>query len=346
MLQLSPSRIRHCNGAICAATILVLLLLSGLNVSAGGAAEGPPPAARESGPGPTADEGLQPLRIGLMPAVDSIPLIVAEAAGFLVDEGLSVELEVFRDQLQREASLQAGVIDGAISDLVNAIRAWENGADYRVIAGTQGRFAILASSESGIRSLEDWPEAPETVETGVIEDSIIFYTAQRMLSALGADPARIRIVPSLQIPVRLELLGTGALEAAVLPEPLTQVAIAAGAVELVSSDVLPETPGILIATGPALADKPNELAALLRAWNRAVALVNEDPDAWRDVIVSRAGLPPPTARTMRIPDLRPAELPADALVADVARWMLERGLIASVPDPSAIVQAIGPVAGR
>lgn len=185
----------------------------------------------------------RPLTIGLMPAVDSIPLIVAEAEGFFSDEGLDVTLEVFRDQLYREAALQANAIDGTVSDLVNAIRSWANGADYRVISSTQGVFSVVTSAQSGIRSLAEWPADPATVRTGLLEDSIINYAARRMLAAAGADPTRIRIIPTLQIPVRMEMLVAGELDAAVLPEPVTRMATAAGATEIVSTDVLDWTPG-------------------------------------------------------------------------------------------------------
>jgi len=308
--------------------ITVLLVLGLAVVAATGTVE---PASESPAP--------IPLTIGLMPAVDSIPLIVAEAEGYFEEEGIDVTLEVFRDQLLREASLQANTIDATVSDLVNAIRSWANGADYRVISSTQGVFSIVTSSESGIGSLEDWPVAPETVSTGLLEDSIINYTAQRMLEAVALDPSRIEIVPTIQIPVRMEMLVAGELEAAVLPEPVTRMATAAGATELLSTDVLDWTPGVLLATGRALREKPRELEALLRAYDRAVAAVNADPDAFREVIVSRAAFPPPTAATMRIPAYRPARVPAAGQVADVALWMLDLGLIERAPPHDQIVQS-------
>ena len=288
---------------------------------------------------PVAGTESTPLTIGLMPAVDSIPLIVAESEGYFEEEGIDVTLEVFRDQLLREASLQAGTIDATVSDLVNAIRSWANGADYRVISSTQGVFSIVTSSRSGIDSLEDWPVAPETVSTGLLEDSIINYTAQRMLEAVGLDPSRVSIVPTIQIPVRMEMLVAGELEAAVLPEPVTRMATEAGATELLSTDVLDWTPGVLLATGTALREKPRELTALLRAYDRAVTAVNAEPDAFREVVVARAAFPPPTAATMRIPVYRRATVPTAGQVADVAEWMLGLGLIDALPAHEAIVRS-------
>lgn len=284
-----------------------------------------------------ADLELQPLTVGLMPAVDSIPLIVAEAQGYFDDQGIAVTLEVFRDQVYREAALQSGAIDATVSDLVNAIRSWSNGADYRVLTSTQGYFSFVAAADSGIETVADWPAAPDVVETGLLEDSIINYTARRMLAAAGLDPSRVEIVPTNQIPVRMEMVVAGELEAAVLPEPVTRIATAAGAHEVVTTEVLDWTPGVVLATGRALRAKPRELEALLRAYDRAVEAVNADPDAFRETIVERASFPPPTAATMRIPEYRPAAVPTADQVADVAGWMVDGGLIETLPPHGEIV---------
>ena len=275
-----------------------------------------------------------------MPAVDSIPLIVAAHLGYFEQEGITVDLELFRDQLYREASLQAGRIDATVSDLVNTIRSWANGADYRAIASTNGLFGFVTSRSSGIASVSDWPAAPGLVETGLIDDSIVSYTAERMLAAVGADPSRIRIVPTMQIPVRLELVMSGGLQAAVLPEPLTRVAEAQGAHVIVESDVLASTPGVILASGYALRDKRDALRALLRAYDRAVAEANSDPDRFRDAIAAAAGFPPAVVPVMRIPVFAPATVPDVATVDDVARWMLHRGLVARLPEYDSIVDAL------
>ena len=320
--------------------LLSLVLLPALVVLAGGSRE---PAASDRGrqssqPQPS---GLQPLVIGMMPAVDSVPLIVAEAEGFYADEGLDVRLELFRDQSYREAALAADTIDATVTDLVNAIRAWENGADYRVLTSTQGIFSVVTAPGSPVRTRADWPSAPARLRTGLLEDSIIFYVAQRMLEQIGLDPQRMEIIPTTQIPVRLEMLVADRLDAAVLPEPVTRMAVAEGAHEIVRTDeVFDWTPGVLLATGTALRQKPAELEALLHAYDRAVEAVNTDPDRYRAVIVSTAGFPPPTTNTMRLPGYAPAGPPDPRHVADVASWMVSRGLLRSAPPYEEIVSSL------
>lgn len=277
------------------------------------------------------------LVIGLMPAVDSIPLVVAASEGYFADEGIEVTFEVFRDQLYREAALQANRIDATVTDLVNAIRAWESGADYRVLISTQGLFSFVTAPGSTLRSADRWPAAPETVETGLLRESIINYTAIRMLEAAGLDASRVEIVPTRQIPVRMEMVIAGELEAAVLPEPMARMAIASGAGELLNTEVLDWTPGVILATGTALREKPVALAALLRSYNRAVEAVNRDPDVFRTKIAETLSFPEAAASMMRIPRYLQAAPPTAEQIADVSNWMIEIGLSAQAPQYEEIV---------
>jgi NitT/TauT family transport system substrate-binding protein len=224
-----------------------------------------------------------------------------------------------------------------VSDLVNAIRAWDNGADYRVLTSTQGLFSLVTGPSSGITDPLGWPEQPERVSTGLLEDSIIYYTAVRMMQQAGLDPETLEIVPTLQIPVRVELLLSGDLEAAVLPEPVTRLATAGGARVVLDSSSLSWTPGVVIATGLALRQKPRELEAFLRAYDRGVAAVNQDPDRYRGEVVEKAALPPATMETMVLPTYLPAAVPRTEQVADVAEWMLSESLIEGLPRHQDIV---------
>jgi NitT/TauT family transport system substrate-binding protein len=276
------------------------------------------------------------LRVGLMPAVNSIPLIVAQHEGYFEEEGVEVELELFRSQFYREAALQAGEIDGAISDLVNAINGWSNGSDTKVAIHTHGLFGILSSPGSTVRTLADWDGA-ERVQTGLLEDSIIFYVAERVLEAHGADPEKIDIISTLNLPSRLEMLVADQLEAAVLPEPMTRIAVAQGAHMLADTSVLEETPGVLLFTGPARGKKANAIRALLRAYDRAVALLAADADAYRDIVIEVGGFPPAVRDAMVFPAFEPARRPSREMVEDVAEWMMEKGLIAFAPTYDDVV---------
>lgn len=272
----------------------------------------------------------QDLTIGLMPAVDSIPLLIAEDQGYFEEAGVSVELRMFRNQLYRESALQTNEIDGSISDLINAVYNWQAESGIRVASITDGHFALVTSPGSGIRTVRDWNRAGE-VQVGLLENSIIYYVAERMLEEIEGDADAISIVRTLQVPVRLEMVASNQIQAGLLPEPVADLAEQRGAHTLVDSSVLDQTPGVLLFTARALEEKREEIRALYRAYNRAVEAINADPDSFRPAIVRLGEFPPPVEDRMFIPRYQPARPPTPAELADVTGWMLEKGLAGEEP---------------
>jgi NitT/TauT family transport system substrate-binding protein len=280
------------------------------------------------------------LRIGLMPAYNSIPLVVAEAEGLYESEGVSVALVPFNGQLERETALQTGAIDGTVSDLINAIQSWSHGFGARVTSVTEGNFALLGSPRGALKSIADWPSGRMTrVRTGLLENSIVYYLTERMLASAGADLTRVELVPIVQLPARVEMLLAGRVDAACLPEPLATFAVSRGAYVLADSDGMGTTPGVLLFTKNSLVERRSKIAAFYRAYDRAVEKVNSRPNEYRTSIAAGCGFPPAVIDIMRVPAFRHAFLPSESLVTDVGTWMKGKGLVEKVPSYDELVLA-------
>jgi NitT/TauT family transport system substrate-binding protein len=272
------------------------------------------------------------LSVGLMPACNSIPLVVAEVKGLFTARGVTVSLVPFMGQLERETALQTGALDGTVSDLINAIQSWSHGSGARVTSATEGGFGLLSSPGSSLQSLADWKALTgRKVRTGLLENSIVFYLSERMVTAFGADAKRIELVPIVQVPARLEMLLANKVEAACLPEPLSTLAASRGAHLLADSEGMGTTPGVLLFTRKALTEKLREIALFYKAYNDAVREVNAHPEEYRAAIVARCEFPSAVAAIMRIPRFRPAFLPPESLVRDVGAWMKEKSLVDRLP---------------
>lgn len=279
------------------------------------------------------------LVIGLMPAINSVPLVVAERKGLFDAEGVRVRLELFQSQMYREAALQSHAIDGTVSDLINAIQGWSRGADTFVTSATEGGFSLLTSPRSPLRDMAGWRSlGGRKIPTGLLESSIVFYVTERILEAGGVDPACVQLVPIVQVPARFEMLLAGQVEAACLPEPLAALAVARGAWRIGDSDALGAAPGVMLFTRKAVAEKSAEIAAFYRAYNRAVDEVNANPEESVPAIIARCEFPPSVQKVMRLPHFRPAYVTTAREVRDVAEWMLDKGLIQVVPAYDEIIR--------
>jgi NitT/TauT family transport system substrate-binding protein len=276
------------------------------------------------------------LRVGLMPANNSIPFAVAEKDGLFAAFGIRVELGLFSSQLNRETALQTDAIDGTVSDLINAMQAWSKGFGAKVTSATEGNFGLLAAPRGRLDRLSDWNTGPR-VRTGLLENSIVYYVTERMLEAAGVDPGRLDLVPILAVPTRLEMLIAGKVEAACLPEPLAALAVKMGARLLADTDDLGSLPGVFLFTQKALTEKASEIRAFYRAYDRAVEAYNERPEAYRAAVAAACGFPPAASAAMVMPKFRPAFLPPASQVSDIAAWMSQKGLLTRAPRFDEIV---------
>ena len=312
--------------------VILLAAVTLFPLFAGGRTEGSGSGTDGPAPGTEAAPGLEPLTVGMMPAVNSLPLIIAEHLEYFREEGVEVELTLFKSQFYRETALQTGQIDGTISDLVNAVNERQAGFRGMVTSATEGLFALVAAPDAQVRSVEEWKSYPGTVRTGLLENSIVFYVAERMLRARGADPGKIELISTLHIPSRLEMVLAGELEAACLPEPVTRVAIDQGAVQIADTTVLEETPGVLLFSREALERKGESVRAFYRAYDRAAEELNKNGEEYLDVIIEKGDFPPQVRDTMVIPRYGRAHVTSRELYCDVAAWMVRKGLITAAPE--------------
>ncbi len=272
-----------------------------------------------------------PLTVGILPDVDSIPLVIADIRDWFREAGAEVELVAFQSPMTRDGALQAGKLDGAVSDLLAAAFARNAGFDVKAVSSTDGAYRLLVSSASGVEEIGGL--AGRSVAMSL--NTIIEYTTDRMLAAAGFAPDLIEKRAITQIPLRLEMLREGKIDAATLPEPLATAAVDSGARVLASSSDLGINPGVLLFTGEALREKTGAVRAFFAAYDRAVAYLASAPrEEYIDELIRRSGLPPAVRGNLPLPEYRPARRPPEREVGEVTAWMLGKGLIAA-PIPAA-----------
>ncbi len=312
--NLFPPRIRKDFAALCVTTAFLLTM------PAVPAAEAATPSGRE-------------LRIGVFLDSDSLPLLAAEALGLFVKEGISVKLLAFQNPVERDAALQAGAVDGVVSDLLAAALAIQGGFELRVTSLTDGRYGLVSAPGSGITRLQDL----RGVEVGTSLNSIVHYATETLLSGAGLAQADIKVLAVPKMPVRLELLLAGQIKAACLPEPLLSAAKARGAILLATSDDAGFGAGVLLFTKKSLDGRLAEIRAFYRAYAAACAAINADNNAWRPFLAQKANFPPDLTGTYRFVAYKPPREPSEADVGKAMAWLSMKGLISRPIAASALL---------
>jgi NitT/TauT family transport system substrate-binding protein len=267
-----------------------------------------------------------PLRVGILPDNDSLPLLAASMQGFFSAAGLEVKLETFRSARDRDSALQAGAIDGAVSDLLAVAFARNAGFEAYAVARTDGDYRLLVSPSSGIASTTDLRGRLVAIS----RNTIIEYATDRIAAAGGLLPGEFRKVEIPNIPTRLEMLEAGKIDAATLPEPLATTAVLGGAREISSAKKVGLDAGVIVFTGSAISTRSNDIAAFFAAYDRAVAFLDSGlSETELAALYLKAGFPEGSVSNLTLPVYSPSSLPRRTAVDDVLSWLLERGLVSS-----------------
>ena len=274
-----------------------------------------------------------PLRVGIGPVFDAIPLMLAQDRGYFQQEGVEVELVLFPNPHERDMALQAGHLDGAVNDLLTVSFLTAAGFDFRGTNIAKARFGIVASPQSGITTLEGLRGR----NIGLFPNTITQFIADSLLDMVGVPMTDYDSIAVPNILIRLEMVLNGQIDAAVLPEPILTAATAQGATLLGTTDGTGLNLAMLFFSQRVLDTRMEEIRAFFRAYYRAATAINADPDAFRDFLVERAGFPVAIRDVFDFLTFTPPAVQEEHHIRRALDWLRARGLLTADISPSDLI---------
>ena len=188
---------------------------------------------------------------------------------------------------------------------------------------TDGNYNLVAGGNTGIST----PPDLHGKEIAISRNTIIEYVTDEILAVNGLNEREVSKVVIPQIPVRLEMLQSGNLAAAVLPEPMASVAVASGSRYVTGSGELGINPGVIVFADSAINEKADSIRAMYRAYNKSVEYLNHVPRAeYIDLVMEKSGFPAPARDALELKPYRPAGLPAEKDVEEAVHWVKHKEL--------------------
>ncbi len=274
------------------------------------------------------------IKFGTIPALQSLPLFVADTKGFFNDEGLKVELVNFNSASEKDIAVISGAIDGYFGDLFTPTVIEANGSDIAIVAvGYDTRFdrrmfGILGKPDGGYGKLRDLKDIPIAVSS----NSVIDYLTESLLLSRGLSKADIQFTEVKNIGLRMQMLLSGQLDAATLPEPLVTAAVANGAVLLADDAEMSTSQTTLIFRADFIKENPETVKKFMSAVARANRFINENPDETRPVMVQFIRLPEPLKGSYPVPRFPDLKMPVPETMSTVIDWLFEKNVIPKKPD--------------
>jgi NitT/TauT family transport system substrate-binding protein len=272
------------------------------------------------------------LRMAVLPVLDTLPMHVAAEEGYFQEAGVEVEFIPVASAPERDQLISAGRADGMLNEIVSTLFYNQDQVQVQIVRTARAAsaeaplFRILASGESEIRQ----PEDLKGVEIGISEGTVIEYITDRLLEDAGFTENEIAKLPVPKIPDRLALLGSGELDAAVLPDPLSELAVQDGARVVLDDTRLPRYSLSVIAfRTEVLEEHPEAVRAFLAAVERAVTAINHNPERYAEIMSEKELVPPPVLGDYRVNPFPLASVPSQTQWQDAVDWARENGLIES-----------------
>lgn len=269
------------------------------------------------------------LRIGVMPSVDHLPLAIALEQGYYDSLGLSLELINFASPMERDAALQAGELDGVVTDYTTALLQHQKGLPVGLLSATNGSFTLITNPKAQITTLGDL----KGKRIALSSNTVIEFATDKLLYDAMLGRQDVTIVEVQKIPLRLEMLARGEVDAAILPQPFAQIALGRGLQTL--PEVANATKPIMKITGIALHTKNTEhkqkaIRKLVQGYDQAVDYLNRtDRAQWTATLARVLGVEQEVARQIPLATFSPMARPEAFDVLMALEWLGQKGLIPS-----------------
>lgn len=286
-----------------------------------------PCPAKESSPKDTGSG--QVVNFGTLPVLQALPLYVAEEKGYFREMGIAVRLVRFNSAMEKDVALSSGQIAGYFGDIMTPMVLNANNVPVKMVATIfntpkdQRMFAILASPQRKGTTLSDIAKEGISVSS----NTILEYLTTRLLASKGIRADQIKLIEIKNIPLRMQMLLSGQIPAAVLPEPLATLAEQKGASALIDDAGAGISSTVLAFEERFLKNNGNVLTAFLKAVNKASVYINAHHDEVRTIMNRECRVPEPLQKSFPIPLFNKLTVPDRTQVMDVYNWLREKKII-------------------
>jgi len=207
------------------------------------------------------------LAFGILPAESAIPIILAKEKGYFDEAGISVKIQSFSSPNDRNVAVQANELDASIADVMTAASFMQNGIEMIITSDISEDFKILSSPDSGITEMSGLAGK----KISLVPNFILEYIMDQFAAEYNFTYEIVEI-PSFS--GRAEALLSNQIDGVVYTEPQAGMLVEQGAHLLGSSKEAGIKGGVLLFTKEMIQNRPNDIAAFYKAYNKAVDYMN------------------------------------------------------------------------
>ena len=271
----------------------------------------------------TEEPELQPLTLGIMPTLEGLPFLLAQRQGIYDSLGLKLNIQQFNSANERDAVFNSGKIEGMITDYPSAAIIYAHHSNICFVMKTEGCFCFIVSKGSQIRQISQL----SSKNIAISRNTIVEYATDRLLDKNNIEVTTINRPEIGQIPLRLQMLQYGQIEASFLPDPIASIAMNNGHKSLISTQELGINLTGTAFSKKALTEKTTEIKYLIKGYNLAIEYIQTHPQKDWSSVLKELGIPEKLTGLIVLPAYKKAALPDIREMKNAIDWLKSRGRI-------------------
>ena len=251
----------------------------------------------------------------MMSTLEGLPFVIAQKQGIYDSLGLKLNILRFNSANERDAAFQSGKIEGMITDYPSAAIIYAHHSNIKFVIRNEGYFCFIVSKESHIKQISQLT----STNIAVSRNTIIEYATDQLLKKNG-----IKVVnkPEIgQIPLRLQMLQYGQIEASFLPDPFASIAMYKGHKSLISTQELGINSTGTAFNKKALIERSSEIKCLIEGYNLGIEYLQTHSQKDYAPALIEMGVPENLTGLIALPAYKKASYPDIQEINTAISWL-------------------------
>lgn len=214
------------------------------------------------------------LKVGVLPTLDCLPMYIAKEECLFDTAKADIRLKSFASQIDCDAALVKGRIEGNITDIVRGQRIIKKGTPLDYVASTNTYWQLISNRTARIKQLKQLDEKIMAITR---------FSATSFLSDYAVDSVKLKHenvfrVQINDVTLRLKMLLNNELDAALLTEPQATTARLHKNPVLMDSRDKDMRFGVIAFRSKAMTDsrRKQQLQAFIEGYNAACDSINKN----------------------------------------------------------------------
>lgn len=284
------------------------------------------------------------IRMGVLRTADSLPVYIADQEDLFEQYGVQVELVEFGSASDQSKAMESGAIDGIMTDMVVQCLLQKGGTPMRTVTTalgasvSEGKFMVVSNPDSGICTAEEL----EGRSVAISEGTMMEYLVDSYCDILGISIDSLEKVNIPNLSLRYETLMAGEVDAAILPDPLGDLAVMNGGVAVIDDTAMDRniSRSVIAFHEEFIRTHSQEIQKFIQGYNAAIDRLNENNETDRELIFEVANVPEIMQDVWEVPHFTKNSVPDEEEVSRLTAWMVDKGLLEEAYSYDQVVDSI------